>query len=127
MNRKAVLITLSILVTLGFVALGTYFLHDALSYTPTDELWIHNIEVHAGAVTVDGGTSSSAMGYVGYRYNLQSDSVFIRVKYVLVSKRNPSGNFHIEITGSFMSIKKIFLQGAKGDTKLIWENGAPVD
>jgi len=117
--QKCSLVASSIVIILVLIGAWLYF--DYGLYINTASTAIQNIEVKAKNIELRGTTDASSTGFSGYKYNIQGDSIYIRLRYCLVSKIHPSGNFDIKITGdNFEKVNNVYLQGEKNDTKLIW-------
>lgn len=92
--------------------------------TPADtkSIIINQIELKDAEMFVEGMTTYSAVGFSGYKYTIKDENLYLQLRYTLVNKINPHGDFSFRIEDDFKDINKIFLQGSEpNDTKLIWK------
>lgn len=114
---------LSCLALLGSLIVGLgFFYYVEGEYASTDTIGIQSIEVLEDTIYLIGYTSSSATGFNKYMYTSDNDALYIRLKYSLVSRVIPSGDFSITINEPTVDINKIYIQGKdQKDIRLVWE------
>lgn len=112
---------LGIAITLVVSVFGyLYFIEG--TYAETITIGVQEIEVFEESVMLKGGTSNSATGFSKYTYYIEDENLYIKLKYSVVSKVNPTGNYKITIYEPTNDIYKIYMQGRdKNDNRLIWE------
>jgi hypothetical protein len=76
-------------------------------------IFVQNASLNNEVFQVTGDTESSDMAYAGYSYNINGDSLFIKLRYVLVNLIHKYGAFNISIKEIPKDIKKVYIQGKK--------------
>ena len=110
------LFVIAILIFLGYM----FFVEG--QYVSTDTIVVQEIEVAEEEIHLKGLSKNSGNGFSKHAYVMEDGSLYIKLKYSIVSKFNPVGDFKITITEPTNEIKKIYIQGnKKDDTKLVWE------
>lgn len=95
------------------------------TYATSDVIIVKHLEVGDGQLDIRGNTMNSSMGFSGYKYTIVDKKLYLQLRYSLVSKINPTGEYKISINDEEMnSVNRIFIQGKeKDDYKLAWMRG----
>ena len=104
----------TVLVAIALVIfIGTLYLYyfKIGTYVNTDAIIIHEMKLDDYILKLNGNTLNSGQGYSGYRLQHKNKSLFIQLRYSLVSFFNPSGEFVIVKPGLYEGIEAIYLQG----------------
>lgn len=116
------LLSVGIFVITILIFLGYMFFVEG-QYVSTDTIGVQEIEVAEEEIYLKGLSKNSGNGFSKHTYLMEDGSLFIKLKYSIVSKFNPVGDFKITITEPTNEIKKIYIQGnKKDDTKLVWDS-----
>ncbi|MFL0248771.1 hypothetical protein [Candidatus Clostridium stratigraminis] len=105
------------------ITIGLIYSHFFIfgSYADIESIIVQEVNVDDYFISVIGTTTKSAEGFSGYNYWIENKNLYIRLRYSLVSKFNPTGDFKIEQGGAFEGIQKVYLRGSKeGNLKLLW-------
>ena len=121
MKTRIKIITL-ICAVIILIFVSTYYnLFVYGSHVPTDSLYVVNAAVNGSTVTITGNTACSGTGFAGYDTVWVVNDLWIRPRYSIVSKFNPSGTFEISYDIKDRRLHKVFLVGAADDDKKqIW-------
>jgi flagellar basal body-associated protein FliL len=91
------------------------------SYTDTQSIIIQEVKIDDYFISIKGTTTNSAEGFSGYNYSIKNKNLYIKLRYSLVNKLNPVGDFNIRQGGEFEGILKVYLRGdQKENLKLLW-------
>lgn len=101
--KKAIIILLSILF-IAFTAIGIYLYNIFFvgGYL-CDSIFPENISVDANTVKIDGITGNSALTFRDYEYFIEGNKLYIKLRYVLISKFYSNGKFNININDANLS------------------------
>ena len=70
---------------------------------------------------ITGSTSNSGLAFTGYGYTIKGDTLYLKLRYSLVSPFHNAGEFSITLNNDLANVKYIYLQGSETkDKKLIW-------
>ncbi|MTV48532.1 hypothetical protein GJ688_05990 [Heliobacillus mobilis] len=70
---------------------------------------------------IKGDIMSSSLGFSGYNCMVEKNSLYLQLRYSLVSSIHPTGNFEIKIPEGLDDVTKMYLVGTdRRDIKLIW-------
>ncbi|WP_066504538.1 hypothetical protein [Abyssisolibacter fermentans] len=91
------------------------------SYVSTNAVGISQIKLENNELIVAGNIADSASGFSGYKYRIDDEKLYLKLRYSLVNDLNPSGHFSIKIVDDDLKdVKKVFFQGGKTeDIKLL--------
>lgn len=90
------------------------------SVIKAEEVYFNQIEVSPYNLKLQGGTSSSALVFSGYKINTQGNVAYVKLRFALSSIINRNGNFSISKGVSFEHIEKLYIADNTGKTILIW-------
>lgn len=111
---------IAIVIIVGIIGWWVYFEHG--TYSDTTSITIQHIKLEVDKMRIKGVTVDSATGFGGFKYEIKDNSLYLKMRYTLVTKKHPYGDFDIAITEDFKEINRVYLQENKvNDTKLIWE------
>ena len=71
-------------------------------------------------LNITGSSSGSGDAFAGYSYEIKADSVYVKVRYVLVSKFFRSAEFDIKIEDDFSDVKRVYITNGK-ENRLVYE------
>ncbi|PAB57390.1 hypothetical protein [Anaeromicrobium sediminis] len=119
--KKKIVIVVSIIFIITILILA-YKIFIYGHYVSTKVIWAKPTRVADNELIVKGNISDSASGYSGYKYEIVNENLYLKLRYSIANKVNPSGSFQIDIVDNDLKdVKKIFLQGGQSeDIKLIW-------
>ena len=119
-NKTKIMILICIII----ISIASYLYYSNFvygSHITTDSVFVENVEVNGSIVTVTGNTAGSGIGFAGYDTVWVADELWIKPRYSIVSKSNPSGKMEIEYDIKNLPLHKVYLVGAdEEDKKLIW-------
>jgi hypothetical protein len=72
---------------------------------------VQEVKEEDNYLLLKGTTVNSGLGFSGYKYKIENDSLYLELHYSLVSKVNPTGDFEVEIKENLQNIKNVYLQG----------------
>jgi hypothetical protein len=121
-NSKFLKIIIAI-ISLSVILLTSAVIYlEVGQYSPTYYLYAHKINVSDDSIKLVGGTTSSATGLKGFKYRIEDDKLYVKLRYGLAYRDGIYGDFDIAINKNTENINYIYLEGrAKDDRKLIWE------
>ena len=121
MNISRGLLSAGLFVIAILIFLGYMFFVEG-QYVSTETIGVQEIEVAEEEIHLKGLSKNSGNVFSKHTYFMEDGSLYIKLKYSIVSKFNPVGDFKITITEPTNEIKKIYIQGnKKDDTRLVWE------
>ncbi|MGK0465554.1 hypothetical protein [Clostridium sp.] len=113
---KKISLVLIILITAILISITMYLAIG--TGVSTGSIFIENITKNNRTPQITGMTSDSALVYSGYSYKIKGDSLYLKLRYSLVSPFHRDGKFNISLNDNLENIKHIYLQGNKTeDTK----------
>ena len=87
-----------------------------------DVLCVDTVYVTDEMVNIVGNTSSSAMSYVGYRYEIKDNVLYLGMKQnLLLGFNNRNGGYSFVIEDDFKNVESVCLVN-KDKEKYIWYN-----
>lgn len=121
--KNKLIIILSIAVVL---VICIYFLVNYFSIESTDGLFVsdEDIKVTSDKIDIRGRLLSSSYYITDQRYNIEGDTIYIRIRTagIIIPDAAKTGSIKISIEMDTSSINKIYLIGRdKTDTELILE------
>ncbi|RSK27616.1 hypothetical protein EJF36_12425 [Bacillus sp. HMF5848] len=121
MKIPRVLLSIGVTIIVIFIFLGYLFFVEG-NYVPTNTIGVQEIEVSEDQIFMKGYTSGSGNGFSKHTHFFEDGNLYIKLKYSIVSKFNPVGDFNIIITEPTNEVKNIYIQGnKKDDNRLVWE------
>ncbi|WP_078553827.1 hypothetical protein [Bacillus alkalicellulosilyticus] len=121
MKVPKVLLTVSVTILAIFTVVGYMFFVEG-HYVPADTLFVNEVTVSDENILIDGATISSGNGFSKHSYFIEDGNLYVKLKYSIVSRFNPGGDFKVFISESTEDIAKIYIQGLeKDDNELVWE------
>jgi len=89
--------------------------------TDPQSVIVYDIKVGISELHIRGDTINSSSGFVGYKYRIENENLFLQLRYSSLTKKNQYGDFNIIIADNFVNVKKVYLLGRKPNTaELIW-------
>lgn len=120
-NRQKATLTIMVIIIIA-LSFWSWRLLIHGSYLNTSSICLNKINVENTNIQLSGDTSDSATGFSGYNYTIKGNSLYIGLRYCLVTKIHPSGSFNIIINDyRLQRINKVYFRGGNDDTKLIWQ------
>ena len=120
-NKPKSIITFLVIIlviTIGLIY-SYFFIYG--SYTDTQSIIVQDVNVDDYLISIRGTTTNSATGFSGYNYSIENKNLYIKLRYSMVSKTNPTGDFKIEQGGASEGIQKVYLRGNQEENiKLLW-------
>jgi hypothetical protein len=121
MKNRIKMIALICFVIVAILAMAYYHIFVYGSHVSTDYLFDVNADVNGSIVTITGDTAGSGDAFAGYDTVWVADELWIKPRYSIVSKFNPSGRMEIVYDAKDRPLHKVFLVGAtEDDKKQIW-------
>lgn len=124
MNKKILwIVSLVIIIIVAFCTFNIYgwkMMGFRVCENPNN-LILSKIDVSGNKVILNGNTAASAPSFVGYKYEIYNNNLYIGLKYNMFFNFNKrDGRFDIEIKCQESQIDKIYFKGGSTE-KLIWE------
>jgi len=118
--KKTIIILLSIPLIV-FTAIGIYLYNIFFvgGYL-CDSIFPENISVKGNTVKIDGITGNSALTFRDHEYFIEGNKLYIKLRYVLVSKFYPDGKFNININDANLSEIECIYFTNKKNKKMVW-------
>lgn len=118
LKRKMYIPLIAAIIILIFIIGYKAFIYG--SYVSTNAVGISQIKLENNELIVAGNIADSASGFSGYKYRIDDEKLYLKLRYSLVNDVNPSGHFSIKIVDDLKDVKKVFFQGGKTeDIKLL--------
>ena len=119
-GRGLVLISLLFCLILSVSLYSIFGLVEATDSIIIDARGVKVDTLH-NSLQIAGRTVDDSKVFVGYKYRVKEDQIFIKLSYVLAIKKG-SHHFKIRIKDNLSEINKIYLQGSlEKDKRLLWE------
>lgn len=118
MNKvvKILLIVFGVLVLIGLIIYVKLFELGNYNY---QNITINKVTVSESEIVIDGEYLDSSSAYKSHAYTLVGNELYVKVKNVLVTKKNSSGSFKIKIPINGTNVDNIHLTDDK-TTKVIY-------
>ena len=82
----------------------------------------NEVSLTDNSLTMSGSSNGSGDAFAGYSYEIKGDSIYIKLRYVLVSKFFRSSEYDIKIEDDFTDVDKVYLTNGK-ENRLVLDKG----
>lgn len=118
MNKvvKVSLVILALILIIGVVFYVKAYVIGSISY---DDIIIDKVTLKGNSIEISGNIIDSSRAFKSFNYTQVDTEIYITIKSVMVSKKNKSGSFKLEVPVNSNSVNNIHLSDDK-NTKVIY-------
>lgn len=118
--KKYLLGVAGIMITAVVIEAWLIFVYGG--YVGSNYIYFRSVDVNNKNIELKGGTVASASAFAGYKYEIQGEDLYIRIRYCpLGSKIHPFGDFDIKFDDNKIEkVKYVYLLGDNHNKELLW-------